>query len=271
MALNSGHPEHVLTFSSIGWMIGCLADNIKSLQYYEFVGEFIDTCAYLERNRLAGGVSEARMSIPRASVRFHQVCFKYGERLVLNNFSAIFPAGTLNFVQGPNGAGKSTLLRAFTHNLAGGKIYLGVVDLRKIPFYERHRVIFRIGQPSGHPQVLTSAEVDAGKDKDPELIEKLGLRGLFGRSTNEMSGGQSRRMLLYHALISDAWIILLDEILGELSVDATHEVPEGWVKRTIDTLSSWIERHKKIVIIVAHNVDELIPRSARILKLASPF
>ena len=84
-----------------------------------------------------------------------------------------------------------------------------------------------------------------------------------------MSGGQKKRIFIYIVLTSDAPILLLDEILSELSTEETPEVPEGggWLKRVINTLAEWKGRKNKIMILVGHGLLKLIPDKKDIIKL----
>jgi len=59
-------------------------------------------------------------------------------------------------------------------------------------------------------------------------------------------------------LTAPATVLLLDEILSELS---TEDVPEGggWLSRVVNTLVQWPGRKQKIMILVGHGLRNMIP------------
>jgi ABC-type iron transport system FetAB ATPase subunit len=275
IALSSGRAEQVFTFVSISWMIGCLADNIKSLQYYEYIGEFIDTCRKLEYHRLrCGGITE----IHRGDVRI--VGASYGrspnlldgdlQQLVIRNLTYCFRLGATYFLESPNGIGKSTLLEMFTRNLTNGEMFFGSTNKENLSFDTIRKTVCHLIQSSKNPQHLTKEEVDKARGKDPWLEDRLNLGNLFGRSTADMSGGEGKRMLLYIVLTCDAWILLLDETLDALDCEPAEGAPEGWLQRTINTIVEWNIRdikNNKLIILIGHGLLDKIPNNHNVTKL----
>ena len=112
-------------------------------------------------------------------------------------------------------------------------------------------------------------EIKAYKGRDIWLEEKLGLKELLEKDTIEMSGGQKKRIFIYIVLTSNAPILLLDEILSELSTEETPDVPEGggWLSRIINTMINWNGRRNKIMILIGHGLLNLIPHKKHVIKL----
>ena len=75
-------------------------------------------------------------------------------------------------------------------------------------------------------------------------------------------------MFIYIVLTSKASILLLDEILSELSTEDTPDVPEGggWLSRVINTLDEY-KNHNNIIIMVGHSLLELSPKKQHIINL----
>jgi ABC-type lipoprotein export system ATPase subunit len=98
---------------------------------------------------------------------------------------------------------------------------------------------------------------------------KHNINDLFEKDSVEMSGGERQRMSLYISLTSKSTVILLDEILSEMSSEETSDVPEGggWLCRVINTLVNWQGRYNKIIILVGHGILDLIPNKKRVIKL----
>ena len=263
-------------FGNISWMVGCLADNIKSLQYYTYMGEFISFYTCLEFYKY-----KSMDEVPIGDVyqvKFVKASFGYLTGDLLNNptyeqkitsLTYTFTRGIFYYLEADNGIGKSTILRMFKSNLFGGKVFFGSINRLNLSFEDVYSNVFHVVQASEYQPKFTKNEINISKNKDVWLEERLGLKTLFGKDMVEISGGQKKRMLLYLVLTSDASIILLDEILSELSTYETPEVPEGggWLSRVIRTLIEWEGRKNKIMILVGHGLLGLIPRQDDIRKL----
>ena len=147
-------------------------------------------------------------------------------------------AGEVLAVLGPNGVGKSTLLRAIAglEPLAEGRVSVGGdvwedhrVGIRMPPATRRTGVVFQdlllfdhlsvrdnvaFGPRSrgvGRPAAARAADV---------WLERLGLSALATRRPGALSGGEAQRVALARALASEPSVLLLDEPLSALDVEA---------------------------------------------------
>lgn len=261
------------SFSSISWMLGCLADNLKSLKYYTYYEEFTNLIECFERHKL---YTTNKVPIGLIdSVKFVNASFGYYDDLYQSNMTQKifnlnyqFHCNKFYYLEAPNGIGKSTLLRMFTSNLFAGDIYFGTINRNNLAFEDVISNVFHIVQASEYTPKFSKDEIMACKGHNKWLEERLGLKDLFDKDTVEMSGGQKKRMFIYIVLTSKASILLLDEILSELSTEDTPDVPEGggWLSRVINTLSEY-KNHNKIIIMVGHGLLELIPKKKHIINL----
>ena len=261
------------SFSSISWMLGCLADNLKSLKYYTYYEEFTNLIECFERHKL---YTTNKVPIGLIdSVKFVNASFGYYDDLYQSNMTQKifnlnykFHCNKFYYLEAPNGIGKSTLLRMFTSNLFAGDIYFGSINRNNLAFEDVISNVFHIVQASEYTPKFSKDEIMACKNRNKWLEERLGLKDLFDKDTVEMSGGQKKRMFIYIVLTSKASILLLDEILSELSTEDTPDVPEGggWLSRVINTLAEY-KNHNKIIIMVGHGLLELIPKKKHIINL----
>ena len=261
------------SFSSISWMLGCLADNLKSLKYYSYYEEFTNLIECFERHKLYNTTCVPIGLIN--SVKFVNASFGYYDDLYQSNMTQKifnlnyqFHCNKFYYLEAPNGIGKSTLLRMFTSNLFAGDIYFGSINRNNLAFEDVISNVFHIVQASEYTPKFSKDEIMACKNRNKWLEERLGLKDLFDKDTVEMSGGQKKRMFIYIVLTSKASILLLDEILSELSTEDTPDVPEGggWLSRVINTLAEY-KNHNKIIIMVGHGLLELIPKKKHIINL----
>lgn len=277
ICISSNNIAQLIAFGNISWMIGSLASNIKSIYYYTYMHDFISLCKCMERYKLQTG-NEVMNKID--SVSFENTSFGYYSddlrntpeiKEIIKNFSYTFKSGFMYYIEAENGIGKSTIMRMFQCNLYKGDVYFGKTktNRKKLTFTNIRESVFHLVQASEYMPKFTKDEISVFKGKDNWLIDQLLLEDLFDKDMVEMSGGQKKRMLIYIVLISDAPIILLDEIFSELSTEDTPDIPEGggWLTRAIQTISNWDGRHEKIMIVVGHGLLELIPNKHDIIKL----
>lgn len=265
-------------FGNISWMIGCLSDNLKSLQYYTYMIEFISFLKCMKAHKLECEVNTVPIG------RIDEVAFinasfgYYSDDLMKNptriqkitNLTYTFKRGILYYLEAPNGIGKSTMLRMFLSNLFSGEVFFGAINRKNLSFTDIYNSVFHIVQASEYTPKFSKEEIQACKGRDTWLEERLGLADLFDKDTVEMSGGQKKRMLLYILMTSNSPILLLDEILSELSTEDIPEVSEGggWLTRVINTLVEWPNREQKIVILVGHGLRTIIPNVESVIQLS---
>ena len=261
------------SFSSISWMLGCLADNLKSLKYYTYYEEFTNLIKIFESHKLyntncvpIGLINSVKFV--NASFGYYNDLYQSNRIQKIFNLNYTFHHNKLYYLEAPNGIGKSTLLRMFTSNLFAGDIYFGSINRNNLAFEDVISNVFHIVQASEYTPKFSKDEIMACKGRNKWLEKRLGLKDLFDKDSVEMSGGQKKRMFIYIVLTSKASILLLDEILSELSTEDTPDVPEGggWLSRVINTLAEY-KNHNKIIIMVGHGLLELIPKKKHIINL----
>ena len=289
VALLSGNIAQLHSFSNISWMIGCLSNHLKSLQYHTYMAEFIAFMECMKKHRLKCSSPFPPPSLlplppaptllsPITCITFKNATFGYykGNLLadpryvvVVHGLNFTFLRGYMYYLEATNGIGKSTLLKMFTSNLHDGTITFDGNCRTDMTFGDIHSCVIHGHQASEYSPTFSKDDTFRVKGKDPWLEEQLGLSGLFDKDFVEMSGGQKKRMLIYMLLTAPASVLLLDEILSELSTEDVPEIPEGggWLSRVVNTLVQWPGRKQKMVILVGHGLKDIIPKREDIVNL----
>ena len=173
--------------------------------------------------------------------------------------------GCITIITGRSGSGKTTFINMLCGLLTPscGRVLLDGRDIYALSDRERsllrNRSFGIIPQGQTGLQCLTVSEnvllpvsmygnADAKKEQARELLEKLGIGDLWDVYSNELSGGELRRMSVARALINDPGIIIADEPTGDLDDDTTKLVMELLKSRAKNGASVLIVTHDKDVI-----------------------
>ena len=192
---------------------------------------------------------------------------------VLNDVS--FTASKNQFVTmtGPSGCGKSTLLR-----IIGGltKSTSGVVKFRDSPITSPRAEIAMIFQNfvllpwrTSLENVLfgLSSRKDLNEDQKKQVsmkaLEDTGLKGFENVYPGELSGGMKQRVGIARALALAPQVLLMDEPFSALD-DLTAE----HLRREIYSLLINPTSSIQTVIMVSHNVEEIVELSDKIVVLS---
>jgi len=222
------------------------------------------------------GAGEAAVELVDAEARL-------GRRVVWSGVSLSVPRGELVAILGPNGAGKSTLLRALlglqplSHGQArvlGGRPgarndLIGYLPQRRV-FDETVRIrgvdIVRLGIDGARWGVpLPGGRWLGGRSRRTaahveRLIDLVGAERFARRPIAECSGGEQQRLLIAQALGREPRLLLLDEPLDGL------DLPN---QTAVVSLLRDISRYQGVtVLLVAHDVNPLLPHIDRVVYLA---
>lgn len=204
------------------------------------------------------------------SIVLKNVSYKYNSKYILDNISLEIKPNTLNVIIGPSGSGKTTLfdllLRFYPIN--GGEIFLDGVNI-----YEYSDSIYasNITLVKQNPFIYNMSIrdnlrlINGNKKRQEEVIKEVGLHEfimslskgystiLTGNATN-ISGGQKQLLSIARSLLTDAEILLMDDITASLDPKTTNQI--------IDLLVRLKEDH---TILVITNREDLITKADKII------
>jgi ABC-type cobalamin/Fe3+-siderophores transport system ATPase subunit len=174
-----------------------------------------------------------------------------GKRVVISNFSAHIPAGSLTAIIGPNGSGKSTLVEAIAGDVeySAGEILIAGRQLQSISLEDQASLRSVVSQNRNYWLSFTAREVIAMGQKESDLakidgvMQRLHITEYADQSVTTLSGGQAQRVDLARALIRDTPIYIFDEPLS--AQDSTSK------NRIIKEFEA-LKKSGKTVLVIAH-------------------
>ncbi|UQZ32598.1 bacitracin ABC transporter ATP-binding protein [Paenibacillus sp. PK3_47] len=160
----------------------------------------------------------------------------------LNHIRFAVEKGEFVGIMGPSGSGKTTLLNviATIDEPTSGEVMINGVNPNQLGRTEK--ALFRrkeLGFVFQHFNLLDTLTVEenivlpltlAGlplaemEQRLAEAAERLGLKSLLHKRTNEISGGQMQRVAIARAMIHRPALILADEPTGSLDSKAAGEI-----------------------------------------------
>lgn len=198
-------------------------------------------------------------------------------------------AGEVVAVLGPNGSGKSTLLDCLAGLLRppGATVRLAGRELAGLPPPDRRVGLLR-QRPLLFPHLSARDNVafglrarglsrGAARDSASRWLAEVDADGLAGRRPGQLSGGQAQRVALARALATDPELLLLDEPLAALDVDATPAMRgllrrvlrgEVWSSRPQTPPNGETGAAKRATILVTHTHLDALALADRVVVLA---
>ncbi|SDN38007.1 sulfate/molybdate ABC transporter ATP-binding protein [Allokutzneria albata] len=169
--------------------------------------------------------------------------------------------GEVVAVLGPNGSGKSTLLNLIAGLVRpdSGSLELGGRDLLGVPPHQRG-IGLLAQEPLLFPHLTVLANVEFGpraqrradhRDVALRWLEEVDAAEFADRRPRQLSGGQAQRVALARALAADPELMLLDEPLTALDVDAAPAV-RGLLRRVLRT------RNRPAIMVTHDALDALV-------------
>ncbi len=207
------------------------------------------------------------------NIEFKNVSFSYdNNNEIISNFNLIINKNSFNTIIGDNGSGKSTLFSLITkmYSLNSGKIFLDNYDINELDEESiRNNIALVTQQPflfnlsikenlelidNNFGNIKRVCKI-VGLDKKINSLEKKYDSILNDDATN-FSGGEKQRLAIARVLLTNAKILLFDEITNNLDRDAIKSINE-----LIDKLKG-----KYTIIMITHDI-ECIKNSDRIIIL----
>jgi ABC-type Mn2+/Zn2+ transport system ATPase subunit len=192
-------------------------------------------------------------------------------KAIVRDVSFWIPRGEFVCLCGPNGAGKSTLLKGILGLLPldpGSRITIGGQDIAA-----GHRAIGYVPQRKGFDRDFPARAVDLivaalrgrwpasiradERERARAVLAKLGGERLIDKPLSGLSGGETQRVFLARALITDPQLLILDEPTAGVDARGRSELL---------ALLTRISRSDELAaILVTHNLAAVAQTAERIV------
>ncbi len=190
----------------------------------------------------------------------------------LDSLTLEIPEGSTTALIGPSGCGKTTTMRLINRleEASSGRVWVNGEDVTAVDPVQLRRHIGYVIQNVGLFPHMTVADniatvprllgwrADRITRRVDELLQLVGLDpdGDRRRYPAELSGGQRQRVGVARALAADPPVMLMDEPFG-----AIDPLVRGRLQQEFKQI---LQRVKKTVVIVTHDLDEAIRMGDRI-------
>lgn len=237
-------------------------------QHYMYYVSAVDSYERLSRILYADVIPDKVDGIvPKDNdIAFENIVFSYEkDEFKMENLSFDIDEKTMTALVGESGSGKTTITNLLLrfYDVQQGKITLGGVDIRDIPYDElldRISIVMqnvqlfdntieeniRVGKKGATKEEIIKA---AKKARIHDFIMNLpkGYKTDIGENGGILSGGQRQRISIARAFLKDAPILILDEMTSNVD-----PVNESLIQDAITELAK-----NRTVLVVAHHLKTI--------------
>jgi iron complex transport system ATP-binding protein len=203
-----------------------------------------------------------------ALIEVKNIKIKFGTRVVIDDFSAVFAPGTISAITGPNGSGKSSLLGAIAGDieLDAGTILLAGADVKTLSLDKAAQLRSVVLQSRNYwlsysvREVIAMGQSPSAIIRIDSVLDQLDMSDFANQSVTTLSGGQAQRVEIARALIRDSQIYLLDEPLS---------AQDSKSKERIIEILQGLRDSGKTILIISHSEVTSLDWCDQVLNLGS--
>mgnify|MGYP000967312438 CR=1 FL=1 len=192
-----------------------------------------------------------------------------GKKTIAKNLNLHIKSGELVVLTGANGSGKSTLAKTIMgiESVKNGKIFFKNQDITDLSIDKRAKLGLAFSlQKSATFKGLTvfdllslASEPEINRTTAGEILRKVGLNNsyLTRELTNDLSGGEMKRIELASTLVRSAEFFIFDE--PESGIDL-------WSFAELTKLFTELKNNNKTLLVISHQ-SRILKQADRILLL----
>ncbi|WCR53921.1 MAG: Zinc import ATP-binding protein ZnuC [Wolbachia endosymbiont of Ctenocephalides orientis wCori] len=192
-------------------------------------------------------------------LRIENLALAYNSKQVLDNINISVEKGNVVTILGPNGGGKTSLVKA----VAGiNKDYSGSIEFAeniKISYMPQNFSISNLMPITVEYSLLNSFAVKL-KEKQSileEIIELVGISNILKHQVLEISAGQTQLLLLARCLVAEPNLIILDEPVSAMDINARSKF--------YDIINKIAKNRLISILMTSHDLNSVVPCSDYII------
>lgn len=183
----------------------------------------------------------------------------YGNEEIFKNFNLDLYDDKVNCIIGKSGCGKSTLLNIIAGLIEVQSGEIQGISLKDISYiFQEDRLIEWLTVKENLGLALKkyyhSSIID---EKIDELLELVGISDIKNKYPSSLSGGMKQRVNIARAFGKPSKVILMDEPFKSLDYKLKYTI--------IDEFKNLLNKEKRMVILVTHDLEESIYFQGNIL------
>ncbi|MDD5095286.1 MAG: ABC transporter ATP-binding protein [Dehalococcoidia bacterium] len=188
---------------------------------------------------------------------------RFQKKVILKDISFKIERGEAFALIGPTGSGKTTLIRVMDllDHPAGGKIYFDGTDVtrsrgnrlaarRRMAYVQQKPIVFSMTVQDNVACGLKwrHRSRESIRGRVDEVLEMVGMADYRERDAKTLSGGETQRIAIARALITDPELLLLDEPTANLDPSSTSKIEE--------VLERIIRARRTTVLMATHDMSQ---------------
>ncbi|APR97943.1 metal ABC transporter ATP-binding protein [Wolbachia endosymbiont of Folsomia candida] len=192
-------------------------------------------------------------------LEIENLALAYDNKTVLDDINISIKRGDVVTILGPNGGGKTSLVKA----VAGiNKNYTGNIVLAentKISYMPQNFSISNLMPITVEYFLLNSFSKKLKKNQSiiSEAIELVGIGNILKNQVLEISAGQTQLLLLARCLITEPNLIILDEPVSAMDINARAKF--------YDIINKIAKKRLVSILMTSHDLNSVVPCSDYII------
>ncbi|NEV49412.1 metal ABC transporter ATP-binding protein [Wolbachia pipientis] len=188
-------------------------------------------------------------------LKIENLALTYDGKRILDNINMFMERGDVITILGPNGGGKTSLMKAIAgiNKSCTGSIVFA--DNIKIGYMPQNFSISNLMPITVEYFLLNSSLKKLKKNQSiiTEAIELVGIGNILKNQVLEISAGQTQLLLLARCLIAEPDLIILDEPVSAMDINARAKF--------YDIINKIAKKRLVSILMTSHDLNSALPSS----------